>query len=561
MEEVIRMTKLKGYEYIGETLKANGTTHVFYEELAFFYSTKELRKYGITPVLAHSEEAAGYMADGYARASNKLGVCMSQSIGAANLAASVHDAWLGNTPVLALTGFKHDNAYLKGGYQESNHRAHFSGVTKYNETTYDAQQLPFLLSQAIREATTGKPRPVHLDVIGYAGEVAEKAEMNTEFVPEPLFGSIPAFRPAADPEAVKEAARMINEAERPVIVAGRGALISDCDGNTTYQFAAKADMPICTTPDGKTIIDEFDPLWGGVVGGYGMACANHITADSDLVIYVGSMVSDQTTLAFTAPPLDRRIIHIDIDGRELGKNYKNTFGLQGDAKTVLEQLLAEIEEKKRPEWRAKAAAYVLDSIKELDDMSGETVPIQTGRLCQEISKALPDDAIVVADTGWSATWADVAIRMKASQRYMRAAGSLGWSFPASLGAKCACPNRPVINFCGDGAFYYHLSELETAVRNGIKVVVVINNNSHFNQCIPYVSEAYENDPEGFQVYADKVEFTPTDFVGIAKSFGADGEKVTETSEIGSAIQRALNADTSYVINVITDPACAPISTF
>ncbi|MBC5999534.1 thiamine pyrophosphate-binding protein [Clostridiales Family XIII bacterium BX16] len=555
------MSKLKGYEYIGETLKANGTTHVFYEELAFFYSTKEMRKYGITPVLAHSEEAAGYMADGYARASNKIGVCMSQSIGAANLAASVHDAWLGNTPVLAMTGFKQDNAYQKGGYQESNHRAHFSGVTKYNETTYDAQQLPFLLSQAIREATTGKPRPVHLDVIGYAGEVAEKAEMNANFVPEPGFASIPAFRPAADPEAVKKAAEMINAAERPVFVAGRGALISDPDGKVLYEMATKADVPVCTTPDGKTIISEYDPLWGGVVGGYGMACANHITTDSDLVVYIGSMVSDQTTLAFTAPPLDRQIIHIDIDGRELGKNYKNTFGLQGDARTVMEQLLPLIEKKDRKDWRDKAAAYVAKSLKELDDMSGETVPVQTGRLCQEISKALPDDAIVVADTGWSATWADVAIRMKDTQKYMRAAGSLGWSFPASIGAKCACPDRPVFNFSGDGAFYYHLSELESSVRNGIKVIVILNNNSHFNQCIPYVSEAYEDDPEGFEVYAEKVKFEPTDFVGIAKSFGADGEKVTDSADIGKAIERAMASDVSYVINVITDPSCAPIITF
>ncbi len=555
------MSKLKGYEYIGETLKANGTTHVFYEELAFFYSTKEMRKYGITPVLAHSEEAAGYMADGYARASNKIGVCMSQSIGAANLAASVHDAWLGNTPVLAMTGFKQDNAYQKGGYQESNHRAHFSGVTKYNETTYDAQQLPFLLSQAIREATTGKPRPVHLDVIGYAGEVAEKAEMNANFVPEPGFASIPAFRPAADPEAVKKAAEMINAAERPVFVAGRGALISDPDGKVLYEMATKADVPVCTTPDGKTIISEYDPLWGGVVGGYGMACANHITTDSDLVVYIGSMVSDQTTLAFTAPPLDRQIIHIDIDGRELGKNYKNTFGLQGDARTVMEQLLPLIEKKDRKDWRDKAATYVAKSLKELDDMSGETVPVQTGRLCQEISKALPDDAIVVADTGWSATWADVAIRMKDTQKYMRAAGSLGWSFPASIGAKCACPDRPVFNFSGDGAFYYHLSELESSVRNGIKVIVILNNNSHFNQCIPYVSEAYEDDPEGFEVYAEKVKFEPTDFVGIAKSFGADGEKVTDSADIGKAIERAMASDVSYVINVITDPSCAPIITF
>jgi len=552
---------MKGYEYIGETLKANGTTHVFYEELAFYWSTKEMKKYGITPILAHSEEAAGYMADGYSRASNKLGVCMSQSIGSSNLAASLHDAWLGNTPVLALTGYKHNNAYQKGGYQESDHRLHFAGVTKYNEQTHDAQQLPFLLSQSIREATTGKPRPVHLDVIGYAGEVAEKAEMETEFIPEPGFAVIPPFRPGADPEAIAAAAKLIDAAERPVIVAGRGVFISDECGEVTRAFAEKSDMPVCTTPDGKTIIDETDTRWGGVVGGYGMGCANHITTDADLVIYAGSMVSDQTTLNFTAPPLDRQIIHIDIDGREIGKNYKNTFGLMGDARTVLAQLCEAVEKKERPEWRAKAAEYVASSLKELEDMSGDGEMIQTGRLCKEVTKALPDDAIVVADTGWSATWADVAIRMRPGQKYMRAAGSLGWSFPASIGAKCACPDRPVFDFSGDGAFYYHLSELETTVRNGIKVIVVINNNSHFNQCIPYVEEAYVDDPEGWQVYRDKVEFMPTDFVGVAKSFGADGVEVRKAEDIPTAIEQAMKSEKTFVINVITDPTCAPIKTF
>ncbi len=545
--------KLTGSEYIAETLKANEVTHVFYEELAFYFTTKIMAPYGIKNVLAHSEEAAGYMADGYARTTGKPGVCMSQAIGSANLAASVHDAWLGNTPVIALTGFKPNCGLQKNGYQESDHRALFSGVTKYNQATYDAQQLPHLLRQCFRETTTGKPRPAHLDVIGYAGEVAEKAEMNDPFVPETAFSKYPAMRPSAEQETVLRAAKAIDSAKKPVIVAGRGAIISDRTGEALYTLASKGDIPVATTLDGKTIIDENDPLWAGVVGGYGMDCANKTTASADLVIYIGSMVSDQTTLNFTAPQCDKQIIQIDIDGSELGKNYPNTIGLLGDARTVMLQLTEVIAASDRPAWRKEVREYVDSTLAKQREISdSDACPIQTPRLLRELSNLLPDDAIVVSDTGYSAIWSCSMLRMKPSQKYTRAAGSLGWAFPASLGAKCGNPDRPVICFVGDGAFYYHLSELETAIRYGINTVTIINNNSRLNQCIPYAGEAYTNDEKEYDIYKKTVAFMPTDFVAIAEAFGAMGIKVTKAEDIAPAIKKGLAANKPVVIEVVTD---------
>lgn len=554
--------KLTGAEFIAETLKSKGIDHVFYEELAFYFTTKQLAKYGIKNILAHSEEAAGYMADGYARTTNKTGVCMSQAIGSANLAASVHDAWLANTPVVALTGFKPDSGLQKSGYQESDHRAHFSGVTKYNQQTVDEQQLPHLLRQCFREASTGKPRPVHLDVIGYAGEMAEKAEMRDEFVPEPEFGPFPAKRTGADPETIQKAAALINEAKRPVIVAGRGAYFSDPEGRSLYKLATKGDIPVTTTPDGKTTIDETDPLWSGVVGGYGMDCANQTTTAADLVIYIGSMISDQTTLNFTAPSKDTQILQIDIDGAELGKNYPKTYGVMGDAKTVMDQLEAVIEEKSRNEWRAKVKEFVAKDLARWDANAEQgDGPIQTGFLCKTFSDMLPDDAVISADTGWSATWASCTFRTKPTQKFMRAGGSLGWGFPAAIGAKCGNPDRPVFAFVGDGAFYYHLSELETAVRYGINVNVILNNNSHFNQCIPYVAEAYVGDEAGYEVYRNKVEFRPTNFAAVADAFGAKGFRVTDAKDLKETIEKAMAIDGPTVVEVITDPTCAPVPAF
>lgn len=549
----MKKKELTGAEYICEFLNSHDITHVFYQELAFYFTTKIMKKYGLSNILTHSEGAAGYMADGYAKATNKVGVCMSQSIGSANLAASIHDAWLGSTPVLALTGFKTNSMYQRNGYQESDHRAHFSGVTKYNDYTLDAQQLPFMLRQAVRAATTGQPRPVHIDVVGYAGEVAEKAIINDTYLGEKKFNFVPAFKPAASESDILAAANFIDKASKPVIVAGRGARISDIDGLALYDLASKGDIPVATTPDGKSIIDETDSLWAGVVGGYGMDCANKTTSASDLVIYIGSMVSDQTTLTFTAPKMGTKIIQIDINGSQLGKNYENTLGLLGDASVVMKQLTNAISKKSRTEWREEVAGYVSETSKKQDHIaSNNSVPIQTARLCKDLNSVIPDNAIIVADTGWSATWASTMFRLKPSQMFMRAAGSLGWSYPASLGAKCGAPERPVICFCGDGGFYYHMTEMETASRYGINTVTVINNNSRLNQCIPYVQEAYTNTDDNFNDYRENVTFQKNSFASIAESFGIKGIRVEKPEEIIPTIEMGLKLKEPVIIEVITD---------
>lgn len=549
----MKKNELTGAEYICEFLKSHDITHVFYQELAFYFSTKIMEKYGLKNILTHSEGAAGYMADGYARTTNKIGVCMSQSIGSANLAASIHDAWLGSTPVLALTGFKMDSMYQKNGYQESDHRSHFSGVTKYNDYTLDAQQLPFMLRQAARSATTGQPRPVHIDVVGYAGEMAEKAIMQDTYLGEDVFGSMPAFRAKATDEEIIEAAKLINNAQKPIIVAGRGARISDRDGSAIYALATKGDIPVATTPDGKSIIDESDNLWAGVVGGYGMDCANKATSAADLVIYIGSMVSDQTTLTFTAPKPGTKIIQIDIEGSQIGKNYENTFGILGDAKEIMIQLTSAIADKKHDAWRKEVASFVADTDKRQNEIaSPNATPIQTAYLCKAFNSVIPYNAVIVADTGWSATWASTMLRLKPTQMFMRAAGSLGWSYPASLGAKCGAPDRPVICFCGDGGFYYHMAEMETAVRYGINTVTVINNNSRLNQCIPYVKEAYTEANDNYDDYRDKVTFQKNSFATIAESFGVTGIRVEKPEDIAPAIEKALSLNKPVVVEVVTD---------
>lgn len=542
---------MKGSVYFAKLLKENGTTHVFYQDALLPQTIKDMNDIGIETIMAHSEIAAGYMADGYARATGKVGLCMSQSVGSLNLAAGIHDAYLGTSPVIAITGRKVPALQYRNSYQESDHQKHFSGVTKFNALLEDPQQLPILLRQCYREAATGKPRPVHLDLVHHMGLTVERADIDEAFVANPDFAVCPTARLAATPEMVEKAAYAIAKAASPVILAGRGALVSDA-GEVMLKLAEKADIPIVTTPDGKTVIDENNPMWCGIVGLYGMYSANKLMGDADLVIVVGSQFSDQSTLNWSAPRHTTKIIQIDIAGEELGRSYPDCIGLQGDAKTVLGQLLEVTAEKKRPEWRAKMSALIENTLLGQNERYAcKDVPIDPARLCSEITKALPDDAVLVSDTGWSAHWTASMVRMKPTQKYIRAAGTLGWAYPASLGVKCGVANRPVVSFVGDGAFWYFSNEMETALRYNIPTVTIVNNNFGLAQEIAYTDRFY---PGEFERGRRQTTYNSTSvlFGKVARAFGLHAVTVTDPEQIQSAISEALALGKPALVEVITN---------
>lgn len=541
--------RISGSEFIAHTIKGYGVTHVFYVEAMLRMAMKELGNLNVKRIMAHTENAAAYMADGYARMSNRPGICMSQSIGAANLAGGIHEAWLANSPVIALTGKKTPVYQYRGSYQEADHRLLYEGITKFNADVVESEQLSTVLRQLFREAVTSKPRPVHADLTNHTGRTIEVGSVSDKIYVEERYTKYPAFRPAADQESVEKAVEEIMNAKKPVIVIGRGAAISGA-GEEIYALANKADIPVVTSPDGKALIDENDDLWCGIVGGYGMDCANKVVRDADLVIFIGTQTGDQTTFDWKVPSTDTRVIQLDIDPTELGRNYPNSIGLLGDAKVVVTQLLEKADSQKREEWREKAKAYVQETLAQyLVHQTSDNTPMRPERLCYEISKALPDDAVVVADTGYSAVWSATMLRMKPGQKYFRAAGSLGWSYPASLGVKCAAGDRPVICFTGDGAFYYHMNEMETAVRNGINTVTIINNNHALVQCRLDLSLVYKDEPEKIE---PRYCYPEIDFSKIAETYGCWAKRVTDWKEVGPAIEEALAAGKPAIIDVVTD---------
>ncbi len=554
------MSQMTGAKFMADMFKAYGVTHVFLVPAILRRALAEMDLIGIKRVITHGEKAAAYMADGYARASGKPGICMAQSVGAANLAAGLQDAYLGLSPVIALTGHKRTDEQYRNAYQEIEHSKPFASVTKFSAVVDNAEQLPQLLRQAFREATTGAPAPVHLDIQGMTGDFATEAEGDLELIFESTFAQRPAFRPEADPESVRAAARALTSAQRPVIVAGGGVTSSEAQ-QEVVELAEMLNIPVATSLNAKGTITDNHPLAVGVVGSYSRWCANRVVNEADLVFYIGSHTGSQVTNEWRVPSPGTPVVQIDIDPRELGRTYPAEVAMHGDAKATLRRLIEVLEPiGGRSDWVGRAQQLVQEW---RDDVApranSEAVPIIPERLCNEITKFLPPDAVLVADTGHSGIWTGSMIDFNhPSQQYIRCAGSLGWGLSAAMGAKCALPDQPVLCFSGDGGFWYHIAELETAVRNNINVVTVINNNSALSQDQRGDERAYAGMDGGHP--EELWSFTDTNFARVAESIGCFGIRVERPGDIQSALEQAFASGRPAVVDVVTDPldSLAPV---
>jgi acetolactate synthase I/II/III large subunit len=542
---------MNGAEWLARALAGTGMTHVFFVESVLRRTLLQLADLGVKPILAHSEKAAAYMADGYARIAGRPGVCMAQSVGAANLASGLQDPYLGRSPVIALTGRKEPSFQHRNSYQEIAHAPLFAAVTKFSTPVDSTAELPRLLRHAWRAALADPPRPTHLDFCGLQGDVIELGQTSEPPLIDPETRQIPAHRPVADAADIERAAAALSAARRVAIVAGDGAAASQA-GPEILALAEALAAPVATTLGARGIIPTRHRLSAGVAGSYSAPPANRIVHSAELVLFVGCDTGDQVTLNWRVPSRDTTVVQIDADPLELGRSYPNTTGVLGDPKATLARLNRVIGHPTRDtgfaeevarivaDWRATTAPLI----------ESDTAPPRVERLCAEVTRTLPSDGILVADTGYSGIWTGTMVDLNAAgQTYLRAAGSLGWSFPASLGAKCAAAGRKVLCFTGDGGFYYHLAELETARRCGIAVTVVVNNNSGFGQNLTGVRRVAGNRPGSGE---ELIRFGPTDFTAVARSFGVRGVRVERAAEIAPALAEALRADEPVVVDVVTD---------
>jgi acetolactate synthase-1/2/3 large subunit len=545
---------MSGAQFLARTLDGYGVTHVFYVPAIISWTLVELeRTTGIKRIVTHDERAAAYMADGYARASGRPGVCGCQMIGTSNLAAGLRDAFMARSPVIALSGGSYLTSRHRHQYQEIDGLPVFAPVTKFNAQVDGVIRLPDLLRQAFRAATCGKPGPVHLALEGHFGEVTELQEADLEVLVEERFSCLPPFRPEPPPDQVQAAVCLLKEAERPMLVAGGGARQSHA-GPELLALAELLDLPVATSLNAKDVFPGDHPLAVGVPGLYQRESANRAVLEADLVCYVGSQTGSQVTRNWSVPQPGTRVIQIDVDPEELGRHYPNAVSILGDAKVTLRRLAEAAGGKvERPAWRGRARQLVAEwRASVAAEVTSDAVPMRPERLLGELGRVLPADSIVVADTGhagfWTATYLDLT---RPGQSFLRAAGSLGWGFPAALGAKLAVGDeRPVVLFTGDGGLWYHLSEIETALRWGVKVVVVVNDNHSMNEQIPFYEPMYGGTLHGR--HEDLWVFREVDFAAVATSLGAIGERIHKPREFGPALERALEADRLTVLDVVTD---------
>ena len=546
------MPRMTGARFLAETLREYGVTHVFFVPAIIRRALVEMEDVGIKRVISHGEKSAAYMADAYARVTGKPGLCFAQSVGAANLAAGLQDAYLGVSPVIAITGHRPPMHRHRNSYQEIEHSRPFASVTKYSVEVETVDQLPHLLRQAFREVTTGQTLPAHLDFSGISGDVITDGELDIDVIAEEPFMQRPAFRPEPEPERVREAARILSQAERPVIVAGGGVTASGAEAEVT-RLAEMLNIPVATALNAKGCIPENHPLSVGVMGSYSRWSANRVVSEADLVLFIGSHTGSQVTLDWRLPAEGTPTIQIDIDASELGRSYANAYGLLGDAKRTLERLIDVLEPTGgNAGWVSRAQEHVQNWRDEHEDvLNSDAVPIRPERLCQELTNFLPSDAVLLADTGHAGIWTGSMVEMHhPDQSYLRAAGSLGWGLPAALGAKCGVPDRPVVCWTGDGGMWYHIGELETAVRYGINAVIVVHNNGGLNQDRRGDEAAYagrENDNS-----AELWRFNDTNFAQIAESMGALGIRVTDPNQINSALDQAVSANRPAVVDIVSD---------
>ena len=553
---------MSGAECLADMLKGYGVTHVFHVPavLRKTFAVMESRT-DIKRLHVHGEKAAAYMADGYARACGRPGICMAQVIGALNLAAGLRDAALAHSPVIAMTGGREPKTKFRNVYQEIDDVPAFEPVTKFNATIDDVARFPDMVRQSFRVATSGKPGPVHLQFRGNEGQIdAEEAEM--EALCEPQFSRVPAFRPRPDDASVRAALAHLQEAARPVIVAGGGVRASGAAAELVA-LAEALQIPVATSLNGKDAISGNHLLSVGVVGTYSRESANRVVNAADLVCFVGTETGGMTTHFWAAPRIGTPAIQIDIDPEAIGRNYPVLAGLNGDAKVTLAAMLAAADRSsagKRKAWVEEAQGMCRQwSAKYRSALASDAVPIRPERICAELSRHVPDDGIVVVDTGHAGMWMGGMYDLTSPrQSYMRSAGHLGWAFPAGLGAKCACPERPVITFTGDAGLWYHIAEIETAARWGINAVTVVNNNSSGNQSKRGFDRVYGGTQT--EQARELWTFSRVSFARIAEEMGALGMRVEKPRDIAPALEQALKADRPVVIDVVTDiEALAPLA--
>ncbi len=534
---------MNGSDALLKKLKENGTDVVFgYPGGVLLPLYDSIYDSDIKHILVRHEQAASHAADGYARVSGKTGVCIATSgPGATNLVTGIATAQMDSSPVVALTGQVGTPIIGTDAFQEVDTIGITMPITKANFQPRKSKDLPEIIDAAYHIAGTGRKGVVVVDL---PKDVLE-ADVTEDDMKRVL--RLEGYKPTtkANIKQIKKAVKIIEESEKPVILAGGGVILSDA-ADELFEFAKLTNISVATSLMGKGSIPEDHELSLGLLGMHGLESTNHAITDCDCLIAIGCRFSDRTTGKVSEFAPNATKIQIDIDPAEIGKNVPIDIPIVGDAKITLKSLIEEFENN-TPNWTPdvveRRKAYV-------PKMNFNTVPLKPQEVIKEIMEAVTEDTIVSTDVGQNQMWMAHYYKTRKPRTFLSSGGlgTMGFGLPAAIGAQVAKPDENVLAICGDGGFQMVSQELATIKDYDLPVVTCILNNRYLGMVYQWQVLYYEN-------RISQTELAPTpDFVKLAQSYGINGERVEKPGELKETIQNALKSREATVIDITIDPS-------
>ena len=545
--------KLTGAEIVIACLEEQGVDTVFgYPGGAILNIYDGLYKHGeIRHILTSHEQGASHAADGYARATGKVGVCFATSgPGATNLVTGIATAYMDSVPIVAITCNVGNSLLGKDSFQEVDITGITMPITKYNFIVKDVNNLAGVIRRAFKIARTGRPGPVLIDITKDA--TSDSAEY-TKMEPEEIKPDVNLITE----EDLETAVKLIRESEKPMIFVGGGAILSNAS-EELLEFAEKVNAPVCDTPMGKGAFSGEHPLYVGMLGMHGTKYANFGVCKCDLLITVGSRFSDRVSGDTSRFAMGAKVLQIDVDPAEINKNVMTSASVIGDVKEVLKRLNPMLEQQNHSRW----IEYIND-LKVRFPMKYDQDRLTGPYVVEEIYRATKGDAIICTDVGQHQMWTAQYYKFSKPRTLLTSGGlgTMGYGLGAAIGAKLAKPEKTVINIAGDGCFRMNMNDLATASRYNIPVIEVILNN-HVLGMVRQWQTLFYDEHYSATTLNDKV-----DFVKVAEALGCRGIRVTSKEELAPALKEAMECGGPVVLDCQIDsddkvfpmvPAGAPI---
>ncbi|HIZ08614.1 MAG TPA: biosynthetic-type acetolactate synthase large subunit [Candidatus Eubacterium avistercoris] len=531
--------QLTGAQIIIECLKEQGVDTVFgYPGGAILNLYDELYKHSdeIHHVLTSHEQGASHAADGYARATGKVGVCMATSgPGATNLVTGIATAYMDSVPIVAITCNVGVPLLGKDSFQEIDITGITTPITKHNFIVKDVKNLAAVIRRAFRIAKKGRPGPVLVDIPkDVTGAVTEYVREEPEVIPR--------MTDKLREEDIDRALEMIEESKKPYIFVGGGAVISDADEELA-EFVEKVQAPVTDSLMGKGAFDGTNPLYTGMLGMHGTKTSNYGVSECDLLIAVGVRFSDRVTGNAKKFASNAKILQFDVDPAEINKNIVTDASVIGDIKEILIRINRRLKQQEHKEWIEKIMEY-----KKKYPMLYPAEGLSGPYIMKKIYEKTQGDAIIVTEVGQHQMWAAQFYRFKKPRTFLTSGGlgTMGYGLGAAIGAQIGRPDKRVINIAGDGCFRMNMNEIATAVRQQLPIIQVVINNHVLGMVRQWQDLFYE------ERYSHTVLNDNVDFVKLAEAMGAQGVRVTSRQELEESLDLALTKQTPFLIDCIID---------